>query len=192
MKQKFEEGYITPEEVKARGLIKRRDGTLYQLNTLEKYAQKGWLDFGDKRFDKEQRLEAAARFHEDFIKSRIVNMSSIDISQDRVDGGAYKDIPEYVWDARKRFAVALKKIDRKYWWVISQVVIEDRPLQIVKNTSGQYNHDLELAKEYLCLGLDELVFHYGLYSRGKRRVIGYAVNDFWDNIDDYCRGMVKR
>ena len=73
--KKVDEGYITPEEVKARGIIRRKDGTFYLLNTLEKYADKGWLNFGDKRFDKDFRLDAAQMFHRDFMESRISDMA---------------------------------------------------------------------------------------------------------------------
>lgn len=187
--KKADEGYITPEEVKARGIIRRKDGTFYLLNTLEKYADKGWLNFGDKRFDKDFRLDAAQMFHRDFMESRISDMAAVDLSKDRVDGGNHKELPEYVWDARRRYFSAREAINRRYRGIIVRVVLDDKPLRIVKLSSGQYNHDLELAKEYLCLGLDELIYHYGLKPRRRRPITGYAVSDFWENFYEYCQDI---
>ncbi len=161
--------YISPEECAARGIVKR-DGVYKILNTIEKYADKGWLKFGDKRYSSEDRLDVAARFRKDFFLSRLEHMPATDFAADRVDGGGQKELPDSVWDARRRLEKAIKSLKKIHFDIVVAVCLEDRPLRIRKESSAQYNHDLEIAKEYLCRGLDSLLWNYGIKPRRRFQI----------------------
>lgn len=135
-----------------------------KLNQLEKYKNKGWLDFGDKRITALDRLQAGRRLFVDFTNCCLPSARAINYELDRVDGGNMREIPESVAIARQKFHEAIR-IFPKYspeWWTVQIIVLEDRKICLRKLTSQQYNHEMEMLKEDLCRGLDMLAFHYGV------------------------------
>lgn len=177
--------YISKAECERRGFKKGADGLYRKLSTLEKYAEKGWLDFGDKRLMAADRLSAGLSFFKDFRRSRILNLPAVNLEKERVDTSGKKDIAPEVWDARQRFGRALRSINGEYLNIVVWVCLDDKPLNIVKITNAQYNHDLEMAKEYLCRGLDNLAFHYGVKPIRRQKIRGMVEVKFFDDLDDW-------
>lgn len=182
--------YISKAECERRGFVKGADGLYRRLNTLEKYAAKGWLNFGNPKLTKNDRLDAGAWFYRDYMKGRINTLKAVDWMKEQVDGGKQGLSPD-VWDARVRFGKALRAINANYLPVVRQVVLFHRPLNIRKITSAQYNHDLELAKEILCCGLDNLVFHYGVKIR-RPKIKSYGGYKLFDDMEEWINEMEKQ
>ena len=123
---------------------------------LEKYAKKGWLKFGNKKFSGGDRLFAGHRFYTDYVKSHALSYGVVDLKKPRVDGGFWGWSDEMI-DLKDSFLKAYESISKKYRPLISKVVLEDKELKFEKQN---YVHDLEVAKENLCLALDELIYFY--------------------------------
>lgn len=156
-----DDGYITPEVAKRLGYSKREDGGYQRLSLIERYFQKGWLEFGDKRLTGDIRLDSATRLASDFYYSRFPQAGATDYTKDRVDGGQNKTEPESVLIARDRFFKAMKSIPQEFRKLIRDIVLfEKRPL-IAGMTKRQYDYNLHLMKVDLCRGLDRLACHYG-------------------------------
>ena len=170
--------YITKEECERRGIIRGKDGIYRKLTTLEKYFSKGWLDFGSKNILSAWRIAAGIRFHDDFDASFFNCTPAIDLEKIKVDGGKSQNLPDSALDARFRVRAAVEAIGKPYNTLVYCVCGEDKPISIKRISVAQYRHDLELAKEYLCLGLDKLVNHYGLaMKQRKSKITGYSENN---------------
>lgn len=177
--------YTNKRDCEKNGLVRDEYGGYRKLNTLEKYERKGWLNYGNKYIGSNEKLSAGLRFYCDFRRGHIETMTAIDWTKDRVDGGNQRDLSPSTWDARTRFIKALKAISSIYLPVVARVVLDDKPLSIPKLDSAQYNHDLEIAKEHLCCGLDELSIHYGVKPVRPMRMQAFCEVEFWDNIGEY-------
>lgn len=180
--------YITKEDCEQNGLVRDEYGVYRKLNTLEKYERKGWLKYGNKYIGANEKLSAGRRFYCDFRRGHIETMTAIDWTKDRVDGGNQRDLPPSAWDARSRFIKALRAISSVYLPVVARVVLDDKPLCIPKLDSAQYNHDLEMAKEYLCCGLDNLALHYGIKPLRPHKICGNTDYNFFDGLEEWLNG----
>lgn len=52
------DGYIDKAECLRRGYVRKSRG-IYKMSLLEKYAARGWLELGDPKYSREDRLRAA-------------------------------------------------------------------------------------------------------------------------------------
>jgi len=145
-----------------------------KLCQLEKYKLKGWLDFGDKRINSLDRLQAGKRLWMDFMKSGLWTSKAINLDAVRVDGGNMKEIPESVALARQKFNQAMLAVpEYAEWYLVREIVLYDHKVFIKKTTSAQYNHEIEMMKEDLCRGLDKLAYHYGV-TVYKPKIVSYT------------------
>lgn len=188
MKRLPEENYITREELIKQGFIRRPEGGYKRLTVLERYAERGWLDFGDKNFSAEDRVNTGLRLYSDFYHSRIVSEGVADLTRVRVDGGNNQHLPEFVLSARSRFIKAFRSIPANYVPIVGRVCLDDKEFGILRS-SEDYRHMLEVAKENLCLGIDNLIYHYRGKPRNLRpKIQGYSLApSIWENFDEYCK-----
>ena len=141
---------------------------------LEKCRDKGWLSFGDKRIHPLDRFQAGQRLFVDFTKSAFPSAKAVNFEAVRVDGGRMKEMPESVAMARQRFNEAIRSIKNYWeWFMVREIVLNDRKVGIKKTTVQQYRHEMEMMKEDLCRGLDQLAYHYGV-TPIKPRITGKA------------------
>lgn len=149
---------------------------------LEKCRDKGWLGFGDKRIHPLDRFQAGQRLFADFTKSAFPSAKAVNFEADRVDGGNMKEMPESVAMARQRFNEAIRSIENYWeWFMVREIVLNDRKVGIKKTTVQQYRHEMEMMKEDLCRGLDQLAYHYGI-THAKPEIKGcqFIEVDFMD------------
>lgn len=139
---------------------------------LEKYYDKGWLRFGNRRIYQAEKLSAGKRFQQDFYHSRIDTMTAINWAKEKVDTSLNAEVPPFVWDARNRFIKALRAIKKENLSAIQTVVLEDKPVAVEKEDASQYAHDHALAQHFLCCGLDDLAIHYG-WKPVKQKIVGF-------------------
>ena len=85
-----EENYINKKECIRRGYI-RKNGYIYKMSLLDKYAQKGWLEYGNPRFSKDDRLRAARRFQSDYEMSHFASVG-ISGTHEKIDLQTQKPI----------------------------------------------------------------------------------------------------
>ena len=161
------------------GWTRTADGTLYKLNQLEKYYQKGWLRFGNRSIRAEDKLSAGLQLQRDFYKSGLFTMKAIDLEKARVDTSINAELPPEIWDARKRFFNALRAVKSDNLKAVQIVVLDDKPIVIAKESAVQYAHDHALAQHFLCCGLDDLAIHYGC-KPVKAKVVGFNKANFWE------------
>jgi hypothetical protein len=187
--KKTDEGYITPEQAKKIGIIKNANGLYYKQNTIEKYASKGWLDFGSPKNTSLDRLSAANRIASDFYKSRISGFGTVDLEKVRVDCCRRVDVSPAAWDARVRLFKALKDIGC-YANIIFNTCCLDAERSVEK--TSRYRHDLEIYKENLCRGLDRLIkYYYGDQKPAKPQMRGISSFNVFDNLDDYIEKLAN-
>lgn len=124
---------------------------------LQKYLEKGWLKYGDEFVTEKGRMEAADRFYADFYKAGISDFRVPDLSKPRVDGGGVPT-PDFVLAARDRWGKAYRALNIWQADMATSVICWDRALKI--KAGARYQHDLEVAKEKLCMTLDALYYHY--------------------------------
>ena len=150
--------YIDKQECEEKGC--RREKRVYKLNTLEQYAEKGWLEYGNLRYSALDRVAVGNDFYEDFYLSKISNISANDVSKVRVDGGGNTTVPETVLDARNRYIRASRAIPYEFRGVVRRVCCEDREVVITGASERQRAYERRKAALLLCLGLDRLIEHY--------------------------------
>lgn len=191
MKRLPEDNYITREELIKQGFVRRPEGGYMRLSVLERYAQKGWLDFGSKLYTSDDRVNVGKRLYSDFYASQIVSEGVVNLEKVRVDGGNRQELPDYVIDARSRFVKAFRAIPAAYVQNVGRICLEDKEFKIPRSLHD-YRHRLEVAKDNLCLGLDSLIEHYhGKIGFRKPKIQGYSTVNFWENFAEYCaeRGL---
>lgn len=169
-------GYAKPKETH---LVRLDDGQYYKLNQLERYNEKGWLNYGRRGITPMERLTAGLRFQKDFYHSRIDTMTAINWAKERVDTSPNTEMPPFVWDARKRFICALRAIKAEHLRAVQVVALEDRPLKVRYTTKADFAQYNAEAKRLLCGGLDDLVIHYG-WKPVKSKVVGFCNKYFWE------------
>lgn len=155
-----EDGYTTKAECLANGFVKIGKH-FYRFCTLEQYARKGWLDFGDKRFTALDRLSAGLRLMKDFYHGHFESVCANDMRKVKVDGHGNSTLQEEALDARNRYLEAMKAIPAEFWGVTRQVCIEDKPIAANDNGSRTEKlHEAYSSKKDLCRALDRLIEHY--------------------------------
>lgn len=162
------------------GWTRTEEGTLYKLNQLERYAEKGWLKYGRRGIRPEERLAAGLKFQRDFYHSRIDTMTAINWAKERVDTSINNEFPPYVWDARKRFVKALRAIKAQHLRAVQVVVLEDNPLKVkFTGADDDYKFFNAEARRVLCGGLDDLAIFYGVRPV-ESKVVGFCNKYFWE------------
>lgn len=153
------EEYVNKTELTKRGFRKGKDGVFRKASALEQLAEKGWLDFGSHNFSTLDRISAGNRFYQDFQISGIQALYANDLAKIRVDGQSSHNVPEKKLLAQERFRNALRDISPGFLPVIHRVVLEDKTLT-VSGKSRKALKDKTYQATLLCLGLDELIYHY--------------------------------
>lgn len=153
------EEYVNKEELKRRGFQRGKDHVWRQLSVLEQLAQYGWLEYGSRKFTALDRLSAGKRFYSDFHASGMQSLGVNDMERIKVDGGGNDSAPEYVLMARERFVRALRAINPDFFPVIHKVVLEDKMFSVTGSARGK-TKEKAYKCTLLCLGLDELIYHY--------------------------------
>lgn len=159
LKQRFDdETYITPEELRKKGFIRRSDGTYYMRSALEViYEETNWL----RRFRRPFWLHTA-------LNRLTAGKGCLPIMQSRARKPPRRRIcakaaltaaeasarPEYMDDAEERFIRAMQAIRPNCRKVVEKVCLDGR--MIVPGEA-----------RLLCLGLDDLVRFYCLRRRKK-------------------------
>ena len=137
----------------------------YKQSILEKYASKGWLDYGSPRNNSNDRVSAGKRIYKDYIESRVYPVTANDTTRVKVDGGrGYDNVSDETHDAMKRYNAARKAIPFEFRGVIERVCCEDEEFVIKGKTERQKAYEKHSAASLLCMGLDRLIEHY----RGKK------------------------
>lgn len=90
------DGYIDKAECLRRGYVRKSRG-IYKMSLLEKYAARGWLELGDPKYSREDRLRAAKRLQKDCEMSHFMSVG-VSGTREKVDG---KGKTPMTW---KRFA----------------------------------------------------------------------------------------
>lgn len=160
----MEEICISKAELTKRGFRKGKDGIFRKASALEQLAEKGWLDFGDKRFSANDRKSIGERFASDYMHSRVEGVSALDVGKIRVDGSGNLATPEDISAAEDRYRKALKTLPSGCMWIVRRVCIKDLGFILPAKTS-KHQKIKERARQatLLCLGLDELgKFYAGL------------------------------
>lgn len=152
--------YIDRQECERRGLFKDADGIYRTRNTLEKYAEKGWLEYGSFKYSACDRVSAGNRIGRDFYLAMLSPVCANDVSKVKVDGQGSVVTPDNVLDARDRFNKACAAIPYEFWGVLNRVCCEDKELTIIGGSERQKAYERRNAALLLCLGLDRLIEHY--------------------------------
>lgn len=155
-----EEAYISPEELKKQGFIRRKDGTIYKRNALEMiYEETSWLKnhfkgkktAGQRRFEVMfnalNRFSAGKRLIEDKYKAGIEDCRANDYGRCKVDGHGAFGRPEAMEDAEDRYIKATRAVPVKYRQVLRKVCAENKMIFYTE------------ARE-LRIALDYLIKHY--------------------------------
>ena len=80
------DGYIVKAECLRRGYVRKSCG-IYKMSLLEKYAARGWLELGDPKYSREDRLRAAKRLQKDCEMSHFMSVG-VSGTREKVDGKA--------------------------------------------------------------------------------------------------------
>lgn len=185
-----EDVYVNVDELKKRGFVKK-DGLYYKQTLIERYHAKGWLDFGDRRLTADDRLNAAEVLQRDFEKSRFPASKAVDLSTPRVDGGNMKNEPDSVLRARDRYFKAVQAVSGQYWLTVRTICLYNEPEETdCAVNDRRYKHELEMIKDRLCRGLDNLVFHYGINLR-RPQIKGMNKVDIWEDFTEYLKRIKK-
>ena len=129
-------------------------------SVLQRYYQAGWLDFGNKRYTGEDRLNVGERLARDYYLSHFSDVKSLDLTQE-VRGGVF--LLDNVLDSRHRYNQAMRAIPHEFWPLIRKVCIEDEELfdnDNFQESKRQKLYASYLAKVDLSRGLDRLIEHY--------------------------------
>lgn len=154
------EQYLTKEDCIRKGFVRTEDGMYRKLNTLERYANSGWLDFGDKRYSAVDRVSAGCRLERDYYLARLETVCANDIRKVKVDGHGSAVLPESVLDARDRFNKACKAIPHEFWDIVVRVCCEDKGFILNGESDRKKVYSKHRQAMVLCLGLDRLIEHY--------------------------------
>lgn len=153
-------GYIDKAECVRRGFV-RKNGRIYKMSILEKYAAKGWLEMGNEKYSAADRVKAAERLQRDYEMSHFLSFGTSAV-RERVDscGKNASDI-DLICKARERYFEAVKQVPEEFWPVIEQVCLENRDICLSKEDGGKRKAEISYAiKRDLCRGLDRLIKYY--------------------------------
>lgn len=152
--------YIDRLDCERRGLEKGADGLYHKLNSLERLARDGYLDFGSSRYSALDRVSAGNRLWRDFYRSRIESSGVNDLTKVRVDGGGGQQMSQSVLEARDRFNKAIRVLPQEFIGVVTRVCCDDEDLHIDEQSERKKVYAKHRQAMVLCLGLDRLVEHY--------------------------------
>lgn len=152
--------YIDKAECERRGFVRESDGRFHKLNTLERYARDGWLDFGDNRYSALDRVSAGNRLGQDFYLAGIDSVCANDVRKVRVDGCGSYILSDKRLDARDRFNKAMQAVPYEFWPVVNLVCCEDKGIVHTVESKRQRLYFKHTQANFLCLGLDRLIQHY--------------------------------
>lgn len=138
---------------------KTRNKIVYKQNTLEIYAAKGYLDFGNPKFTSIDRVSAGNRLYRDFYLSGLTSSGAVNPEKIKVDGGGNLSLMEKKAYHEDMYLKAVKIIPSEFWEAVRVVVIEDKFLSST-GSDRQINKELYLKKVDLCRGLDRLIEFY--------------------------------
>lgn len=154
------DGYIDKAECLRRGYVRKSCG-IYKMSLLEKYAARGWLELGDPKYSREDRLRAAKRLQKDCEMSHFMSVG-VSGTREKVDGkGKNADDVEAICKARERYFAAVKQIPEEFWPVVREVCLENRGAVLTEKAGGRRKQEMSYAaKRDLCRGLDRLIRYY--------------------------------
>lgn len=150
--------YISKEDCQKRGYVKR-NGMYYRLTVLERYLERGWLDFGNRDYSDQDRFAAGEELLEDFQKCRFAGAKSSNFGRERVDGTPLPQSElESVCRARDRYFAKVRQIPAEFWPMVRLVCLENEEPDIAENVPARRRAEmLFAAKQDLCRGLDRLI-----------------------------------
>ena len=131
-----------------------------KLSVLEQYEAKGWLDLVKGKWTSEYRLNAGLQLARDFYQSRLLTVSAIDYSKERVDCSVVNNEPVFVLAARTRYIKAIQSIPKDFYNTVSDVCCFDMLIKGNGNTERQKENDRYMKVCDLCRGLDYLIQFY--------------------------------
>lgn len=156
------EGYVTTEEMRRKGFIRRENGTICKRNALEMiFEETKWLEnkyrknhvlteresYFEAVFNALNRYTACKRLMRDRFLAGLENIKANDIGRIRVDGGGANMRPEYMDDAESRYVAAVKAIPIQCRPAV-MALFEEKVLLKPCNAAD------------LRIGLDALIKHY--------------------------------
>ncbi len=156
-----EDKYKTKKECIKEGFQKTSEG-IKKLCVLEKYFEKGWLEYGNKKYCGQDRLKAGLRLYSDYKRGHVAgfvysNWSPIITTKASAIAG------DDMFDARSRYFSVIRTMPREFWQVVRTVCIEDVEIIIKDDVSARRRSEIVFSlKMDLCRGLDRVVrFYYG-------------------------------
>ena len=129
------------------------------MTILEVYKNKHYLDYGNRKFSAESRVEAGQRLFNDWYYGHRV-YGAIDYERVKVDTSIKTDSVAML-KARDRFNKAFRAIPREFRGVVYRVCIENRRME-TGETEWERRRERDKLSLLLCFGLDRLL---GWYNR---------------------------
>lgn len=166
------EQYVNPQELEEQG-FRRQTGRCYKLNTLERYADAGYLDCGC--FSVIDKVSAGNRLFADAYLGGVIQFGVADISRIRVDGCGKFEEGNRRLHHQDCYEKAMAAVPPEFWPVVRRVCIEDRPLA-VSGARLFVKKELYSLRKDLCRGLDRLIVYY------RENLISYLKNEFNNTI----------
>ncbi len=154
-----QEKYIDKKSCVRQGFVHSKGGVC-KMTLLERYALRGWLELGNPRYSKEDRLKAAECLQQDFERSCFMS-GSVFSAKEKVDckGKSALDI-EFICKARERYFRAVKHVPDEFWPVVKSVCLENREPETDVSKSRWKSEMNYAMRRDLCRGLDRLIQFY--------------------------------
>lgn len=150
--------YVNREYLEAEGFVKM-GRSVYKMNTLERYATVGYLNFGAKRYTAIDRVGAGKRLYRDFYLSGVQSVGAVDMSKIRVDGMGSIEESSRRLHHLDCYQKAMAVVPSEFWPVVRRVCLEDKPLK-AQGTKLDIKRQLYALRVDLCRGLDRLCDFY--------------------------------
>lgn len=157
-----EEEYISKEEAKKRGYVKRKEGGYYKMSVLEKYCAAGYLNLPDSPYTDEDRMRAGLRLAKDYYLGNFNNLQSVKLFLVRISSSRESG-REAALFFNERYLKAVRAVPPEFWQAVRTVCVEDKELTVakeVKQGTLLYKQCSYHRKMLLCLGLERLVKFY--------------------------------
>jgi hypothetical protein len=111
-----------------------------------------------------EQYSAGERYLTDAYHAGLMQNGVVDTTKERVDGGNYKDISDFVIAARQRHNSALRILDHIDVNILHHVVLEEKDIAHYRPPRITYKlrqrDRIFIAIDRLCLALDKLDRHY--------------------------------
>lgn len=148
--------YVNPQELEEQG-FRRQPGRCYKLNTLERYADAGYLDYGS--FSVVDKVSAGNRLFADAYLGGVMQFGIADISRIRVDGrGKFEESNNRLYH-QDCYEKAMAAVPPEFWPAVRKVCVEDKPLS-ADGPRLFVKKELHSQRKDLCRGLDRLISFY--------------------------------